>query len=320
MPWRPAKTATSDQTERAVLLLRSGEWADGKVWSDPNDPKVQYRAARHPNYGKPGTHPGVEVWLDVDIPEGETTIVRVTPHDARARVLDEFARRGWPRDEADAMVAIESGWDAKARNKQGFGGLIGFSPALQRRWGVYPIWEKCPTVESQVEYVGRYLDEEVRKPWRVPGDTYLTGAAPSYIGAPDWQIIYKRGGKAWEQNPGWRGSDGEITAGSIRGVLLRKMARMKASGGKSPPPAGGEPSASPKGEEPVPPLAPSCSSSDSVPPTSSRARAGAAVASAVGAISGALGAATNNPWLLGGLVLAVLVLCALLALWLYRRK
>jgi hypothetical protein len=312
VPWKPAKTATPEQTKRAVELLQSGEWAEGKVWPDPSDPDVQYRAARHPNYGKPGTHPGVEVWTRVA--ESPHAIVATTSSSDRERVLDEFEKRGWPRAEADAMVAIESAWDPTARNKQGFGGLIGFGPWLQKKWGVYPVWEKRPTIAGQVELVGRYLDEAVTKKWRVPGDTYLTGAAPSYIGAPDWQVVYKRGSKAWEQNPGWRGPDGEITAGSIRAVVLRKMKRMASA------PSGGEPTASPKGPAVVPSCPPSGSESQAPGSgTSSRARAGAAIASAVAAVGSALAAAMGNPWLIGGLVLALVVLVAF-ALWLVARE
>ena len=314
MPWRPAKTATPAQTKRAVELLRSGEWAEGKVWPDPSDPNVQYRAARHPNYdGKPGTHPGVEVWTLAP----ETSLVVTTSASDRARVLDEFEKRGWPRAEADAMVAIESGWDPTAKNKQGFGGLIGFAPWLQKKWGVWPIWEKRPSIAGQVEFVARYLDEAVSKKWRVPGDTYLTGAAPSYIGAPDYQVVYKRGSKAWEQNPGWRGPDGEITAGSIRAVVLRKMKRMASA----PSAPGGEPTASPKEPAAVPSCPPS-HGSDSLAPgsgTSSHARAGAAIASAIAAVGSALAAALDNPRVVFALVLTLVVLAAF-ALYLARRK
>lgn len=236
MTWHPARTATQSQADRAMQLLKSsladGSWAPGAVLAEESG--VQYRANWHPNKTGSGQHQGVEVWL----PEAQATAMtapwkplpenRATP-EQRELVLAEFEKRGWPRHEADAMVAIESAWDPTARNKQGFGGLIGFSPKLQKDWGVHPVWNL--NAAQQAPLVGKYLDM-VGKKWRVPGDTYLTGAAPAFVGAADGHVIYPQGSKAWEQNPGWRPPDGgDITAGSIRATLLRKLAK---GGGYSP--------------------------------------------------------------------------------------
>lgn len=265
MGWVPAKTATQAQTKRAVELLRSPDWKLGVISEESG---VQFRGAYHPNYpnqapdpaAPAGMHRGVEVWIERDVipTTGVTTAMtapwkpdpnRTASADERELVLAEFEKRGWPRDEANAMVGIESGWDATARNVQGFGGLIGFSPGLQKKWNVHPVWEKLPTAALQAPYVGRYLDEVVSKKWRYPGDTYMTGAAPSYVGAPDSTVVYAKGTKAWEQNPGWRPADqGDITAGSIRATLLRRLKK----GGAGPAP-------SPK-EKPTPDTAPASSS------------------------------------------------------------
>src|SRR5574342_510936 len=188
--WRPKRTATREQAERAMALLRSGDWSLGKVWSDPNDGNVQYRAAMHPNVGKPGEHPGVEVWERVP---GTPQLPPATPpqagDSAKDVVLREFEKRGWPRDEADAMIAIESGWDPGAHNKQRFGGLIGFNPAFATKYAGSPeaLWRL--SIREQAPLVGKYLDTAVTKKWRYPGDTYMTGAAPAYIGAPDAQVV-----------------------------------------------------------------------------------------------------------------------------------
>lgn len=268
MGWVPAKTATQAQTKRAQELLRSA-WKLGLISEEGG---VQYHGAFHPNYpnqppdpaAPPGQHRGVEVWVEKDvIPTTGVTTAMTAPWTSdpqasdqeRELVLAEFEKRGWPRDEANAMVAIESTWRATARNVQKFGGLIGFSPTLQKKWNVFPIWEKLPTAAQQAPYVGRYLDEVVTKKWRVPGDTYMTGAAPSFVGASDSTVVYPKGSKAWEQNPGWRPpDDGDITAGSIRATLLRKLKK----GGAGPAPS---PKEKPKPEtESEPPLSFSSSS------------------------------------------------------------
>jgi len=275
MGWVPAKSATRAQQQRAVELLRSPEWKLGLISEEGG---VQYHGAYHPNYpnqqpdlaAPAGMHRGVEVWVERDVipTTGVTTAMtapwkpdpsRTASAEERELVLAEFEKRGWPRDEASAMVSIESGWDATARNVQRFGGLIGFSPSIQKKWGVFPVWETHPTAAQQAPLVGRYLDEAVSKKWRYPGDTYMTGAAPSYVGAPDDTVVYPRGGKAWEQNPGWRPPDGgDITAGSIRATLLRKL---KKGGAGSPPPKVLTP---PPDTQPAPVLAPSSSFSSSL--------------------------------------------------------
>lgn len=321
--WRPKRTATREQTIRANELLRSGQWALGKTWADPNDPNIQYRAAMHPNIGKTGEHPGVEVWERVPgVPQlpPETPPSTTTRQSGKLLVLAEFQKRGWPVDEADAMIAIESGWDPSAHNKQRFGGLIGFNPQFAKKHVGSPeaLWRL--SIAEQAPLVGKYLDEAVTKKWKFPGDTYLTGAAPAYIGAPDWQVVYKRGSKAWEQNPGWRGADGEITAGSIRAVVLRKMRKMKGAGEPT--------SADPKGEERQDPEQPSSGpgsepsrgSESSVPPsTSSRGKVAGALGAAIAAVGACLQAAAANPWVVLSLVVAM-VAAATLFLLLSRRR
>lgn len=229
MTWRPARSVTPDQARRAKELL--AQWREGVIEEREG---VQYRGAWHD--GPQGRHHGVEVWVREDSPAAVPSPPvapgprgRATAAE-RAAVLSEGERRGWPAAELDAAIAIESGWDPAAHNKQRFGGLIGFAPWLLPKLG----WEGTPedfwrlSAGEQAPYVGRYFDQ-VQRAWSKPGDTYLALAAPAYVGAPDSVVVYPRGSKAWEQNPGWRGPDGEITAGSIRAVVLRKMAKMGGS-------------------------------------------------------------------------------------------
>lgn len=146
----------------------------------------------------------------------------------RSIVLAEGTRRGWPAEELDAAIAIESGWNPSAHHPATrAGGLIGFMPFILAKLG----WTAGPeafwrlSAAEQAPFVGRYFDL-VGVRWTQPGDTYVALAAPKYVGAPDSTEVYPRGSKAWQLNPGWRDPlTGLITAGSIRRVLLRKMRR-----------------------------------------------------------------------------------------------
>jgi hypothetical protein len=243
--WHPAHTATQDQANRAMQLLKSsiadGSWEAGKVLVEEGG--VQYRAAWHPNKTGSGQHQGVEVWLPEASPMTVTTPSAPTDGE-RELVLQEGERRGWPREELFAAIMIESGWNPAAHNVQGFGGLIGFNPGFAKKHAGSKenLWRM--SIAQQAPLVGRYLDD-VGKKWRVPGDTYMAIGAPAFVGAPDNAVVYKRGSAAWEQNPGWRGPDGEITAGSMRALLLRKMRHL--AGGSSPT---ASPKESPESPEP----------------------------------------------------------------------
>ena len=144
----------------------------------------------------------------------------------RALVLSEGERRGWPAAELDAAISIESGWDPQAfAPSTNAGGLIGFMPFVLRKlgWTGTPESFRAQNAGAQAPWVGKFFDL-INQRWRVPGDTYLALAASGHVGDNDADIVYKRGSKAWELNPGWRDKvTGEITAGSIRRVLLRRM-------------------------------------------------------------------------------------------------
>jgi hypothetical protein len=112
------------------------------------------------------------------------------------------------------------------------GGLIGFLPSTLRRLG----WTGTPeefwklSIGEQLQYVARFY-----QPWcnRIhhPGDLYLATFWPASVGASDDDVIAAPEGPhamVWQQNPGLRGPDGTITAGSVRSVVLRAMERAGA--------------------------------------------------------------------------------------------
>ena len=58
---------------------------------------------------------------------------------------------------------------------------------------------------------GRYLDR-----WDYQGGSLgIMQAAPAFANRPGGTEVYGVGTAAWNQNPGWRGSDGRITVNSI---------------------------------------------------------------------------------------------------------
>ena len=153
----------------------------------------------------------------------------------RAAVIAAAVQHGFPAEEVNAAVSIESGWRAGSYHPVSKAvGLIGFMPFILRKLGYSGSPESFGNLSAgeQAPWVGKYFAHHAGR-WRVPGDTYLALAAPAFLGSPDSRIAYPKGGKAWEINPGWRGPDGEITVGSIRAVLLRKMRRLAAKGGGS---------------------------------------------------------------------------------------
>ena len=138
---------------------------------------------------------------------------------------------GFPRHEIDTLIHIESaGWKWDAVNPvSGAEGLIQIMPFIRRKWGVAAGEIAGSPPREQLKYILRFFREgKLKGRWRFPGDAYLAVAAPAFIGKPDETVAYKKGSLAWKQNPGWRPpGGGDITAGSIRALLKRKMRRRR---------------------------------------------------------------------------------------------
>jgi hypothetical protein len=155
---------------------------------------------------------------------------------ASARELEELERIaaecGFDPDELATIISVESDWNPASHNTIRAGGLIGFLPSTLRRLG----WTGTPeefwklSIGEQLQYVARFY-----QPWcnRIhhPGDLYLATFWPASVGASDDDVIAAPEGPhamVWQQNPGLRGPDGTITAGSVRSVVLRAMERAGA--------------------------------------------------------------------------------------------
>lgn len=121
---------------------------------------------------------------------------------------------GLTKSELFRTIQGESGFNPKARNKDtDAAGLFQFIPSTAAELGYTT--EDIVSMEpaEQVRVYEKYLDR-----WGYNGNVALgiMQAAPAYANAGLEDVIYSKGTKAWEQNPGWRPSDGgDITVASI---------------------------------------------------------------------------------------------------------
>ena len=150
--------------------------------------------------------------------------MKTDPKTREAIVRELSIGFGFPAQEIDAVIRLESGWHWDAVNPDTKAeGLIQIMPFNFRRWGVRPGTIKGSRPKVQLAYIARYF-RGVNADWKQPGDTYLAVAAPAAMGKPDSHVVYPVGSDAWGLNKGWReGKEGPITAGSIRQLLLRRM-------------------------------------------------------------------------------------------------
>jgi len=146
----------------------------------------------------------------------------------RPAIVDELVLQtgGYPEEELDRMVQLESEWDPAAQQPvTKASGLIQIMPNHLKRWGITPAEVQAMTAWEQTPLVGRYFREaNAFGRWSTPGDTYLAIAAPSFLGRPNSAVAFPVGSRAWQANPAWRSAgNGDITVGSIREVLLRGL-------------------------------------------------------------------------------------------------
>ena len=121
---------------------------------------------------------------------------------------------GLERRELFRVIKGESKFDPKATNKYNMAGLLQISPESAKRLGTtkQEILEMSPA--EQIDLYAKYLDM-----WNYTSDKPLAmmQAAPSKAGGELDDVVYAKGSKAWEANPGWRPEDGgDITMRSIK--------------------------------------------------------------------------------------------------------
>ena len=152
----------------------------------------------------------------------------VTP-EQKARVIGSIALLGWPKDEINKMIRIESGWKTTALNPVSYAsGLTQLMPFWLTNQKFRPDLSTGKdrafafsqlSADDQLPWILHFF-QLIGKTWQLPGDTYIAVAAPAYIGAPDDQIIYQVGSPAWKQNPAWHDGINPVTAGSLRKFFL----------------------------------------------------------------------------------------------------
>lgn len=118
------------------------------------------------------------------------------------------------------VIQGESGFNPKATNKSGASGLFQFMPktAAELGWTTEEILSMAPAEQAKV--YEQYLDF-----WGYDGSNALgiMQAAPAFANASPETVVYKKGSKAWDQNPGWRTSgDGDITVASINNYYRKQ--------------------------------------------------------------------------------------------------
>jgi hypothetical protein len=110
------------------------------------------------------------------------------------------------------VIGGESGFNFAAVNSQsGATGAFQFTPSTAAGLGYSTAQIQAMTPAQQLGVYDQYLSSNGYK----GGSLGIMQAAPAYAGASGNTIVYQRGSAAWNQNPGWRGSDGNITVNSI---------------------------------------------------------------------------------------------------------
>jgi len=121
---------------------------------------------------------------------------------------------GLTKSELFRIIQGESAFNPQAQNKDSkAAGLFQFIPSTAAELGytTEDILSMAPT--EQLRVYDKYLER-----WGYQGGNALgiMQAAPAYANAAPDEVIYAKGTKAWEQNPGWRpAGGGDITVSSI---------------------------------------------------------------------------------------------------------
>lgn len=121
---------------------------------------------------------------------------------------------GLSESEVFRVIKGESSFNPSAQNKDtNATGLFQFMPTVLGELGFTTddILGMAPA--EQLKVYEKYLDK-----WNYSGNNSLgiMQAAPAYANASEDTVVYSKGSKAWEVNPGWRPADGgDITVKSI---------------------------------------------------------------------------------------------------------
>jgi len=128
---------------------------------------------------------------------------------------------GLSRTEIFRVIKGESAFNPQAVNPDsGASGLFQFIPKVAEELGTTVEEIRRMNRVQQLELYDRYLSR-----WNYSGKVSLgtMQAAPAFANADPDTVVYKKGSKAWQQNPGWRPRDGgDITVASIDNYYRRQ--------------------------------------------------------------------------------------------------
>jgi len=122
---------------------------------------------------------------------------------------------GLDRREIFRVISGESGFNPQAVNKEtSAAGLFQFTPEVASELGYSTEEILSMSPEEQVKVYDKYLERWDYNPRNSLG---IMQAAPAFAKTRRGEdVVYDKGSKAWEQNPGWRSEgDGPITVDSI---------------------------------------------------------------------------------------------------------
>ena len=129
-------------------------------------------------------------------------------------------KRGISTSELYKVIQGESSFNPTARNKSGATGLFQIMPGSAKELGVSTGQILKMTPAQQVDLYDKYLGR-----WNYSSKNRLgiMQAAPAFANREPEAVIYSKGSKAWDQNPGWRElNDGPITVRSINSYYARQ--------------------------------------------------------------------------------------------------
>ena len=134
-------------------------------------------------------------------------------------------KHGISREQVYGIIAGESNYNPSIINRHGYAGLFQFGQDaltdINRRHGTDYTPNKIATMSpaEQLSVYDKYLDR-----WNFNNSSGLgvMQAAPAFAARPGDAEVYRRGTRAWEANPPWRGDDNRITVDSINEYYNRR--------------------------------------------------------------------------------------------------
>ena len=143
-----------------------------------------------------------------------------------AEMEKKYPGKGFSKQKLYKTIKGESAFDTGARNKNtDASGLFQFTqPAvddINKKFGTNHTLQGIRNMGAteQLGVYDQYLDM-----WKYDGNNELgiMQGAPAFAKRSANTQVYRTGGKAWKQNPGWRDSSGNITVASMNAYYLKQ--------------------------------------------------------------------------------------------------